>query len=126
MVGGGGEKRTLKLAAQFADITNWFGGFEEAPAKLAVLDRHCEAIGRDPAEILRTVSVPLLLVASERDKAAVTGAAARGRRRRDGQPATVAEAAEIPAPLHGGRLRRLHLPKRHDARRRRPWRWSAS
>jgi F420-dependent oxidoreductase-like protein len=71
MVGGGGEKRTLKLAARFADITNWFGSFEEASAKLAVLDRHCEAIGRDPSEILRTVSVPIVPVASEADKARV-------------------------------------------------------
>jgi F420-dependent oxidoreductase-like protein len=70
LVGGGGEKRTLKIAAQFADITNWFGSLDEAAGKLAVLDRHCEAIGRDPAEILRTVSVPLVVVESEADKAA--------------------------------------------------------
>ncbi|HEX7492202.1 MAG TPA: LLM class F420-dependent oxidoreductase [Candidatus Limnocylindrales bacterium] len=69
LVGGGGEKRTLKLAAQFADITNWFGSLEEATAKLEVLDRHCETVGRDPAEILRTVSVPIVLVDSEKDKA---------------------------------------------------------
>jgi F420-dependent oxidoreductase-like protein len=70
LVGGGGEKRTLKIAAQFADITNWFGAFDDAVGKLAVLDRHCEAIGRDPSEILRTVSVPLVVVESEADKAA--------------------------------------------------------
>ncbi|MGD0018277.1 MAG: LLM class F420-dependent oxidoreductase [Candidatus Limnocylindrales bacterium] len=69
MVGGGGEKRTLKLAARFADITNWVGSLEEAAAKLAVLDRHCDAIGRDPSEILRTVTVPIVPVASESDKA---------------------------------------------------------
>ncbi|MFI5258967.1 MAG: LLM class F420-dependent oxidoreductase [Candidatus Limnocylindrales bacterium] len=69
MVGGGGEKRTLKLAARFADITNWFGTLEEASHKLAVLDRHCEAVGRDPAEILRTVSIPIVVVDTERDKA---------------------------------------------------------
>jgi F420-dependent oxidoreductase-like protein len=71
MVGGGGEKRTLKLAARFADITNWFGSLDEAAPKLAVLDRHCVAVGRDPAEILRTVSVPIVPVASEADKARV-------------------------------------------------------
>jgi F420-dependent oxidoreductase-like protein len=71
MVGGGGEKRTLKTAARFADITNWFGTFEEAAPKLAVLDRHCEAIGRDPSEILRTVSVPIVPVARDADKAHV-------------------------------------------------------
>jgi alkanesulfonate monooxygenase SsuD/methylene tetrahydromethanopterin reductase-like flavin-dependent oxidoreductase (luciferase family) len=68
IVGGGGERRTLLTAARYADITNWFGSLEEAAPKLAVLDRHCESIGRDPAEILRTVSVPLVPVATEADK----------------------------------------------------------
>ena len=68
MVGGGGEKRTLRLAAQYADISNWFGSLEEASRKLAILDRHCEDVGRDPSEILRTVSVPVLLVERESDK----------------------------------------------------------
>jgi F420-dependent oxidoreductase-like protein len=93
LVGGGGEKRTLKLAAQFADITNWFGTLDEAAPKLAVLDRHCEAIGRDPAQILRTVSVPVVLVDSERDKAALLAQGpgdARGI-----VPATVAEGVDI-------------------------------
>jgi alkanesulfonate monooxygenase SsuD/methylene tetrahydromethanopterin reductase-like flavin-dependent oxidoreductase (luciferase family) len=68
MVGGGGEKRTLKVAARFADITNWFGTLEEAAAKLEILDRHCEAVGRDPSEITRTVAVPIVPVAREADK----------------------------------------------------------
>lgn len=68
LVGGGGEKRTLRLAARYADITNWFGSLEEAAPKLEILDRHCEAVGRDPAAILRTISVPVLLVESDRDK----------------------------------------------------------
>jgi F420-dependent oxidoreductase-like protein len=71
MVGGGGEKRTLKVAAKFADITNWFGTLDEAARKLDILDRHCEAIGRDPAEILRTVAVPIVPVAREADKGRV-------------------------------------------------------
>jgi len=71
MVGGGGEKRTLKVAARFADITNWFGSLEEAAAKLAILDRHCEAVGRDPSEITRTVAVPIVPVAREADKVRV-------------------------------------------------------
>jgi F420-dependent oxidoreductase-like protein len=69
LVGGGGEKRTLKIAARFADITNWFGTLEEAAPKLGVLDRHCEAIGRDPSEITRTVAVSMGIVESEREKA---------------------------------------------------------
>jgi F420-dependent oxidoreductase-like protein len=98
LVGGGGEKRTLKLAARFADITNWFGGFDEATHKLGVLDRHCEAIGRDPAEILRTISVPLVLADSERDKAAAL-AAIPEERRAALIPATVSEAADFMHPF---------------------------
>ncbi len=56
LVAGGGERRTLALAARYGDACNVVG---EDPAavrhKLDVLDRHCEAIGRDPAEITRTV-----------------------------------------------------------------------
>lgn len=69
LVGGGGERRTLRTAARFADITNWFGSLEEAAPKLAVLDRHCEAVGRDPAEITRTVSVSIGIVESEKERA---------------------------------------------------------
>jgi F420-dependent oxidoreductase-like protein len=73
LVGGGGEKRTLKTAARFANITNWFGGLEEAAAKLPVLARHCEAIGRDPGDITKTVSVSMGIVESEADRAAFLG-----------------------------------------------------
>jgi F420-dependent oxidoreductase-like protein len=73
LVGGGGEKRTLKIAARFADITNWFGGLEEAAAKLPILARHCEAIGRDPAEITKTVGTSIGVVDSEADKPAYLG-----------------------------------------------------
>jgi F420-dependent oxidoreductase-like protein len=94
LVGGGGEKRTLKLAARFADITNWFGSLDEASPKLAVLDRHCEAVGRDPAEILRTVSVPIVLVDTERDKATALAQIPEDRRGMF-TPATLSEAADI-------------------------------
>jgi F420-dependent oxidoreductase-like protein len=94
MVGGGGEKRTLRLAAQFADITNWFGSLEEASAKLAVLDRHCEAVGRDPASILRTVSVPLVPVASEAARAKLL-TAIPPEHRASAMPVLVDEAVEM-------------------------------
>jgi F420-dependent oxidoreductase-like protein len=68
MVGGGGEKRTLKIAARYADMTNWFGDYDEAKRKLPILDAHCADIGRDPATILRTVSLPIVLIESERDR----------------------------------------------------------
>lgn len=54
MVGGGGEKRTLRLVAQYADACNVFGSPEAIARKFAILDRHCAEVGRDPAEIERT------------------------------------------------------------------------
>ncbi|HLT96106.1 MAG TPA: LLM class F420-dependent oxidoreductase [Acidimicrobiia bacterium] len=54
MIGGGGEKRTLRLVAQYADIWHGFGTPETIAHKHAVLDGHCEAIGRDPDEIERS------------------------------------------------------------------------
>jgi F420-dependent oxidoreductase-like protein len=51
LVGGGGERRTLRLVARFADATNLFGEPDEVAAKLAVLRRHCDDVGRDPAEV---------------------------------------------------------------------------
>jgi F420-dependent oxidoreductase-like protein len=54
MVGGGGEKRTLRLVAQYADACNVFGSPEAIARKFAILDEHCAAVGRDPAEIERS------------------------------------------------------------------------
>lgn len=51
MIGGGGEKRTLRVVAKHADIWNWFGGPETFRRKLAILLEHCAAVGRDPREI---------------------------------------------------------------------------
>ncbi|HYH91907.1 MAG TPA: LLM class F420-dependent oxidoreductase [Candidatus Saccharimonadales bacterium] len=54
MIGGGGEKKTLRLVAQYADATNVFGSPEAIARKYAILDAHCEAVGRDPREIERS------------------------------------------------------------------------
>ena len=54
MIGGGGEKRTLRLVAQYADASNLFGGPADLPPKYAILAEHCAAVGRDFAEIERT------------------------------------------------------------------------
>jgi F420-dependent oxidoreductase-like protein len=56
MIGGGGEKKTLRLVAQYADACNFFGGPDEVAHKLEVLRRHCDHVGRDPAEIEVTAS----------------------------------------------------------------------
>jgi len=53
MIGGGGEKKTLRLVAQYADACNLFAGRDEA-RKLQVLRQHCEAVGRDYETIYKT------------------------------------------------------------------------
>ncbi|MYD09012.1 MAG: LLM class F420-dependent oxidoreductase [Chloroflexi bacterium] len=57
MIGGGGEKVTLKLTARHADLWNGFGPPDVFAHKCRVLDSWCAEIGRDPAEIERTVSL---------------------------------------------------------------------
>jgi len=54
MIGGGGEKKTLRLVAQYADATNVFGGPEAIAHKYEVLREHCAAVGRDYDEIERS------------------------------------------------------------------------
>lgn len=51
MVGGGGEKRTLKLVAQYADACNLHGDPDTIRHKIDVIHRHCADVGRDPSEI---------------------------------------------------------------------------
>ena len=53
MIGGGGEKKTLRLVAQYADACNLFAGRDEA-RKLQVLRQHCETVGRDYETIYKT------------------------------------------------------------------------
>jgi F420-dependent oxidoreductase-like protein len=56
LVGGGGERKTLRLAAQYADACNIFGRSPEfVRAKLEVLRAHCEALGRSYGEVEKTV-----------------------------------------------------------------------
>ncbi len=54
MIGGGGEQKTLRLVAQYADATNVFGDPQRIAHKYAVLREHCERIGRPYEEIERS------------------------------------------------------------------------
>jgi F420-dependent oxidoreductase-like protein len=51
LIGGGGERKTLRFVAQYADACNFFGDPNEVAHKVEVLRGHCDAIGRDPNEI---------------------------------------------------------------------------
>jgi F420-dependent oxidoreductase-like protein len=63
LVGGTGERRLLRLVARYAGIANIFGDPATVRHKLDVLERHCEEIGRDPGEIVKT-RTGMLIVAS--------------------------------------------------------------
>jgi F420-dependent oxidoreductase-like protein len=54
MIGGGGERKTLRLVARYADASNVFGGPEAIAHKFAVIRAHCAEVGRNPDEIERS------------------------------------------------------------------------
>ena len=57
LIGGGGERKTLRIVAEHADIWHGFGGAETIAHKHAVLDQWCARLGREPAEIERSAGV---------------------------------------------------------------------
>lgn len=61
LVGGGGEKVTLRITANYADEWNVWADVETLKHKMAVLDAHCEDLGRDPAEIKRSAQAMVFL-----------------------------------------------------------------
>jgi len=73
LIGGNGEKRTLRTLARFGDICNLDFNSPGSPAmfkrKLEVIERHCEEFGRDPNEIKKTLHIPIHL---ENDKKKAT------------------------------------------------------
>jgi F420-dependent oxidoreductase-like protein len=62
LVGGGGEKKTLRIVARYADACNLGGGFENVKRKDEILRRHCEEVGRDESEIERTVGAGTCII----------------------------------------------------------------
>jgi F420-dependent oxidoreductase-like protein len=54
LIGGSGERKTLRFVAQYGDGCNLFGDVERIKHLLGVLERHCADVGRDPAEITKT------------------------------------------------------------------------
>src|SRR5919197_2221784 len=58
LIGGGGERKTLRLVAEHADIWHSFSDLETLRRKSEILARHCKDVGRDPSEIERSVGAP--------------------------------------------------------------------
>jgi F420-dependent oxidoreductase-like protein len=65
LIGGSGERKTLRMVAQYADGCNLFGDADRARHLLGVLGGHCEAVGRDPAEITKTSMVSIAIAERE-------------------------------------------------------------
>ena len=127
IVGGGGEQRTLKIAAKHADMTHWFPlGLETLLHKKAVLEEHCAAIGRDPATIELTMATPVLLATSDADGAALLARLPPERRAAGGDHSGAGRGGAPTVPRR--RLHRLHVqqPGPADGRGDRPGRRGAS
>ncbi len=73
MVGGSGEKRTLRLVAQYADMCNIHGSPDTVRRLLGVLHAHCADVGRDPAEITTTRLGSLFLSSSPEEAEQTSG-----------------------------------------------------
>jgi alkanesulfonate monooxygenase SsuD/methylene tetrahydromethanopterin reductase-like flavin-dependent oxidoreductase (luciferase family) len=91
LIGGSGPKKTLRTTARYADAWNTGGTLEEVTAQDAILREHCAAIGRDSAEIERTLMLDLVI----RDDVNVARAALRASRAANG------EDTEYPEDLYG-------------------------
>lgn len=66
-IAGGGEKKTLRIAARHASYTNFDGTPEGFAHKSAILDAHCRDLGRDPAEIVRSANYNVVIGESDAD-----------------------------------------------------------
>ena len=88
LIGGGGEKRTMRIAAQYAQRWNVWGTPATLTHKNGVLDRHCEDLGRDPSEISRSAQGLLFMMDDE-------AASAKMRERDIGRPMLIGTPAEL-------------------------------
>lgn len=93
LIGGGGEQRTLRLVAQYADWWNIPGGtVSNYRHKLDVLRRHCEAVGRDYDQIVKTWSAEAIAIATtEAEAQRIAAASPYNQDSIIGTPAQVAE-----------------------------------
>lgn len=74
LIGGSGEKKTLRMVAQYADACNVFGPVGKVRTLMSVLDEHCATLGRDPSTICRTrLSTLVLGNTKEEAEATVAG-----------------------------------------------------
>jgi F420-dependent oxidoreductase-like protein len=101
MIGGGGEKRTLRLVARYADQCNVTGDVEMLAHKVEVLHRHCAEVGRDPAEIEVTWMTPLILTTSAENTVEVEAMLAAGAPPEERAAFLVGQPDEVPDLVAG-------------------------
>ena len=68
LIGGGGEKRTLRIVAKYATHWNVWGGPEVLTRKGRILDEHCAVVGRDPTTMKRSANMPMRFTESAEAK----------------------------------------------------------
>ena len=118
LVGGSGERKTLRLVAQYADGCNVFGDADRVRHLMGVLEHHCETVGRDPSEITRTKMAAAFVAPTHEAAVAKLEAAGISEEQRRalaivGDPDGIAEQAQVflDAGLDGLTVR---LPDVHD------------
>jgi F420-dependent oxidoreductase-like protein len=95
LIGGGGERKTLRILAKYGDIGHWFGGnLEDLKRKKRVFEEHCAAVGRNPSSVLLTLGAGIVLVESDREAKAVLDRIPEARRSQL-QAVTPPQAAEV-------------------------------
>ena len=114
LIGGSGERRTLRLLARYGDMGNWFGSLDELKHKREVFLTHCEVVGRNPADVLLTVMAPIVLVRDQRE-ADGSGGADAGAARSGHRAARRARRCGVLQPyLEAGFTRLRAAQPRHD------------
>ena len=99
LIGGGGEKRTLRILAEHGDIGHWFGGpIEDLKRKKAVFEEHCAAVGRNPADVTILLGVGFVLAESDAKARAIMDALPPERRAMVRVVSSVDEATEFLRP----------------------------
>jgi F420-dependent oxidoreductase-like protein len=101
MIGGGGERRTLRLVARYADKCNVTGDVATLTRKIDVLRQHCDEVGRDPADIAVTWMTPLILTTSEQNTAEVRQMLTAAASAEETAGFTVGQPHEIPGLIAG-------------------------
>jgi len=96
LIGGTGERRTLRLLAQHGDIGHWFAAsLDELKRKKQIFEEHCEAVKRDPSEVLLTLGVGGLVLAENEKEGAAIIAGLTPERRAAATTVNVQQAAEM-------------------------------